>query len=451
MAKLKQITESHFSVYGMARLHYVNVLYVEKEWWADEDERVLGAVIFDRTDEDWSCIVLGRDKTGRFRGIDGRLELPSLASARANLKERLNHYSDTGAGDFPQGDEKETKKEILKPVVPIDQLHSDFRHLIEDPQYSAARRVIEETVYAFVDVDGNYVRDFQTTGFPGRLWELYLFRFLYEQEFYLAREFHRPDFCAIQGEMRVGIEAVTVNPTAGETPPSARQGKDVEFLLRDYMPIKFGSSLYSKLKKKYWKDAHMRDVPFTIAIHDFHSGDSMTWSAPGLYQYLYGVRISRKPDASGKMMEQHEPIVEHEWKGKKIPSGFFSQPDSEHVSAVFSSISSTISKWNRMGRMAGFGDPKTVMIRRGFKENPHPDKFEPVGFAVEVKSDGTYHETWSEDIRIYHNPKAIHPLPANLFRGCSNMTFQDGAFITAEPPGDHVITSQTLVVTPKPE
>jgi hypothetical protein len=450
MAKLKQISQSQFAILGMARLYYVNYIYVEKEWWADENERVIGAVIFDRTDEDWSYIVLGRDKTGLFRGIDQGLELPSQASARANLKERLSHYADSGTAVFSQDDETMKRKEILQPIVPVDQLHPDFRHLIEDLQFSAARRAIEETVYAFIDVDGNYVRDFQTTGFPGRLWELFLFRFFYEQEFYLSREFKRPDFCALQGEFRIGIEAVTVNPTAGENPPSAANAKEVENLLENYMPIKFGSSLFSKLQKKYWNDDHMRDVPFGIAIHDFHSGDSMTWSAPALYQYLYGVRISRKRDVGGKFIEHHEPIKWHEWKGKRIPSGFFGQPEAENVSAVLSSSSSTLAKWNRMGRMAGFGDPDTVMIRRGFKENPRPDKFEPVGFAVEVKP-GSYSETWSEDIRVFHNPNARIPLPVNLFRGCSNMFLQDGEFRSAEPPGQHVITSQTVVITPKPD
>jgi hypothetical protein len=444
MAKLKEISKSHFAILGMARLHFVNQIYEEREWWADEDERVIGVVVFDKIDDDWSYMVLGRDETGLFRGMDQGIELPSQASARANLKERLAHYSDSGAQVFPQADETEERKEILRPVVPVEQLHSDFRHLIDDPQYSAARRVIEETAYAFVDVDGNYIRDFQTTGFPGRLWELYLFRFLYEQEFFLHREFKRPDYCASQGNFRIGIEAVTVNPTAGEAAPVPKSNKEIKSLLDGYMPIKFGSSLYSKLQKKYWEDEHMQDAPLTIAIHDFHAGNSMIWSAPALHEYLYGVRLSIERDASGAPIERQEPIAEHVWKEKRILSGFFSQPDAEHISAVLFSNASTLSKWNRMGRMAGFGDPDTIMYRRGFKENPDPDALEPVGFSVEVKH-GTYEESWSEDIRVFHNPNAIRPLPMNLFQDCSNMFFRDGKFYSAEPPGNYIITSTTFV------
>jgi hypothetical protein len=447
MTRLKKISKSHFAVLGMARLHYVNQIYEELEWWADEDERVIGAVVFDKIDEDWSCMIMGRSATGIFRGIDQRIELPSLASARANLKERLIFYADTGAHVFPQGDETEARKEILLPMVPAEKLHPDFRHLIEDPQYSAARRVIEETAYAFVDVDGNYIKDFQTTGFPGRLWELYLFRFLYEQQFYLHREFTRPDYCASQNDFQVGIEAVTVNSTVGEIAPVPRNNQEVRALLDDYMPIKFGSALYSKLKKRYWADDHMEGTPLTIAIHDFHNGNSMTWSAPAMPEYLYGVRLSVGKDSSGAPVAKQEPIKEHTWKGKTIPSGFFNQPETEHVSAVLFSSQSTLSKWNRMGRLAGLGDSKIIMYRRGFRENPDPEDSTPVGFSVEVKP-GSYEERWSEDIRVFHNPNALSPIPMNLFQNCSNMYWKDGQFYSAEPPG-HIIASNTFVFAAK--
>ena len=448
MAKLKQITKDHFAILGMARLHFVNYIYEEREWWADDEERVIGVVVFDKTDGDWSCMVLGRDTTGLFRGIDQKIALPSQASARANLKERLEFYADAGETVFPQADEREKKKEILTPIVPATKLHPDFKHLIEDAQYSAARRVIEETVYAFIDIDGNYVRDFQTTGFPGRLWELFLYRFLYEQEFQRHEEFERPDFCVSTGSFRIGIEAVTVNATAGEKVPKPRNKAEVRKLLDGYMPIKFGSSLFSKLRKRYWEDEHMKDVPLAFAIHDFHGGDSMTWSAPALSEYLYGVRLSSRPDAVGAETGHLEPIAEHVWNNKKIPSNFFEQPHSENVSAVLFSNASTLSKWNRMGRLAGLGDPETIMYREGLREDPDPEALKPIRFAVEVKP-GDYKETWSEDIQVFHNPRAVHPLPNNLFRGCSNLFFQEGTFFAAEPSGRRVISSRTYVFSPK--
>jgi hypothetical protein len=45
---------------------------------------------------------------------------------------------------------------------------------------------------------------------------------------------------------------------------------------------------------------------------------------------------------------------------KVIPSGFFDLPGPENVSAVLFSNSGTISKFNRMGVVAGFGSRRVV-------------------------------------------------------------------------------------------
>lgn len=64
------------------------------------------------------------------------------------------------------------------------------------------------------------------------------------------------------------IEAVTVNPTGNDINQSSEmlsEPKSKEELLEkieNYMPIKFGSSLYSKLKKKtrYWDLEHVKGI-----------------------------------------------------------------------------------------------------------------------------------------------------------------------------------------------
>lgn len=47
-----------------------------------------------------------------------------------------------------------------------------------------------------------------------------------------------------------------------------------------------------------------------------------------------------------------EKIAEHRWVSKTLPSGFFSQPDAENISAVLYNNSATISKLARMGMVA---------------------------------------------------------------------------------------------------
>ena len=138
-------------------------------------------------------------------------------------------------------------------------------------------------------------------------------------------------------------------------------------LLKDYMPIKFGSPLFSKLKKlnsEYKKLSHVKSRAFILAVADFHGESSMTWSSSALTAYLYGIRHTWTKDSSGKLNIETISIKTHHWKHKTITSNFFSQPGAEHVSAVLFSNSATLSKFNRMGELAGFGRKRCEDVAR---------------------------------------------------------------------------------------
>ena len=61
-----------------------------------------------------------------------------------------------------------------------NELHPQFVHLRELEAYGPARGVLREVEASFEDPDGNFVEQFQTTGFDARTFELFLFSmFLY--------------------------------------------------------------------------------------------------------------------------------------------------------------------------------------------------------------------------------------------------------------------------------
>jgi hypothetical protein len=49
----------------------------ELSWWATEDDRVLGVVIRDLVDDDYSWVVLMRHPGGIFRAVDLAINMPS--------------------------------------------------------------------------------------------------------------------------------------------------------------------------------------------------------------------------------------------------------------------------------------------------------------------------------------------------------------------------------------
>ncbi len=133
------------------------------------------------------------------------------------------------------------------------------------------------------------------------------------------------------------------------------------------MPLKFGSPLYRKLTRspRYWDLEHARGKPFVIAIADFHDRHSMLWTFTGLVEYLYGARHDFEVDSEGQLVISPIKIETHKKGLKDVPSGFFFLPEAENVSAVLFSSTGTMSKFNRMGRLAGFGDPSIRMFRYG--------------------------------------------------------------------------------------
>jgi len=188
--------------------------------------------------------------------------------------------------------------------------------------------------------------------------------------------------------------------------------------------------------------------PFVLAVHDFCVDDSMTWSAPAINDYLYGLRASWFKDADGKLHITEAPIREHRWGNKKpLPSGFFNQPDAEHVSAVLFSNSATLSKFSRMGKLAGFGNPSVKMIRVGTKPNPDQNSTEPIHFTSDVEP-GKYSESWTEGVQIFHNPRAALPMPPGVFERCVHHFLRDGRRLHFMPE-IFVFTSHTIILAPK--
>ncbi len=213
----------------------------------------------------------GTLREGAFRAIDLGVSLQTRDAASREVQAKVNEHAADGSTEFPQGDTDGKKNQILIPVVAREKLHRNFRILTDGEHHSSARELIREIAYAFLDGDGNYTKDFQTTGFDGRLWEMALFALLYEQRFEILNEWNRPDYCAIKGGIPIGIEGTTIHPTVGKAAPVPKTPDEERALRRDYMPIRFGGVLFTKLRKKYWELPHMRGIPLILAVHDFHS------------------------------------------------------------------------------------------------------------------------------------------------------------------------------------
>jgi hypothetical protein len=313
--------------------------------------------------------------------------------------------------------------------------------------------MIQEMMPHLEDTDGNFVEQFQTSGFDARLWELYLFAYFREARLLVTRPKPAPDFRVQRFDDVVYVEAVTTgrsgNSTADEDLAAAlpKSIEEARSRLRDEIPIRFGSPLYSKLQKKYWRLHDVSKYPFVIAIADFHAKGSMLWTSTGLQDYLYGTHHDFSFDPDGKLVISPLRIDTHKHGKKEIPSGFFFQPDAEHISAVLFSSSGTISKFTRMGKLAGLGDPAVKIIRSGTRYTHDQNAALPTPFAFEIEP-GKCNESWGEGVSVFHNPNASVPLSERVFPSVAHHKFDQGQ-IRSHIPEFHPFGSFTLIMTPQ--
>lgn len=407
----------------------------ELAWFSNEDETILGILLLDTIDNDYVSIVLGRDESGRFRAFDVD-SFPDQDSAVKWLHNTIKWHTCNSSTVFPQGDKSEAL-DLFTPIVPPEKQHVYFRRLISDTAFIPAREMINQMMPYYIDVDGNFVEQFQSTGFDSRVWELCLYAYLTEEELFLNRDHNAPDFMAMKCGETVAIEAVIVGrkpdnpPRYLRTMPVRKTPEEVIVEQENSMPIRFGSPLYSKLQKEYWELPHVSGHPLVFAIADFHDDQSMLWSSTALINYLYGVRYDFHYNDKGQLVIEPKKIESHKVGEKEIPSGFFFQPSSEHVSAVLFSASGTISKFNRMGRQAGFKDPSVLMIRMGTCYDHDPNASVPKVFRYVV--DENSKETWGEGFSMYHNPNAINPVPEHLFPSIGHHHLKGGLIVSTLP------------------
>jgi hypothetical protein len=138
-------------------------------------------------------------------------------------------------------------------VVPAERIGPDFEHLRTFPGDAPARWMFDDVYQSFKDPDGNFVEQFQTTGFSARCFELYLFAYLSRSGFGVDRSHANPDFLVSRDGLTVAVEATTVNPSTSGV--LAKLGKRISGLtveeLREYQRHEMRSALAVHFFRNY--------------------------------------------------------------------------------------------------------------------------------------------------------------------------------------------------------
>ncbi|ELR71707.1 Glycosaminoglycan attachment site [Fulvivirga imtechensis AK7] len=433
------ISKKLFDIFALfTREPFVQFYTKELEFYSNGNGVLLGLISMDLIDGDYYTCILSRDSSRQYRAESVEGNIPTIEQARSWIDTKMGSDAITYHENVEYFD-------VFKGRTSEKQTHPNYKLLKESESFSSAREVIKEVSYHYKDIDGNFIDQFQSiNGFDARVWELYLFCFFREQYFSFERNHEAPDYLVEKFGPKIAIEAVIVSrKTALSKVLEHKSSEEIQEALSNDVPLMYGSALFSKVKKEYWKRDHVQNMPFVIAIADFHDDFSMTWSFGALSEYLYGYKYSSSFDDDGKLLI--EPVQVEGYKkrnGTIVPSGFFFQPGSENVSAVIFSSCATLSKFNRIGKQAGLGSGNVELIRTISYHDHDPNASEPALLSYKVCEASD--ESWSEGIIIYHNPNANILLNPDLFDERVAQAFFQNGFIKSVMPEVFPYSSSTL-------
>jgi len=295
--------------------------------------------------------------------------------------------------------------DLFTPVVPEGELHPNFRALIGN--FSPGERaVLAEWADGFVDRDGKFVTEFQTT-FNSGFWELYMFACCKELQFHVNFDFVSPDFVIDNFHNEFCIEAVIASNARGDQPEWKRDVKrrpkqpDLEAVLRT-ATIRLSNAIHSKRKKyleSYAALAHVTGRPFVLAVAPFEQPNFWAHNDHAIRQVLYEYdRVGADGEHVFRSSVEKAP-------GVAIELGLFAGTKMPEVSAIVYSNTATMSKLHALSR-----EPDEMMFFASLHFNAKGS--EPILWK---STKANYRESLLDGLYVFHNPYATYPLPFRYF------------------------------------
>ncbi len=234
---------------------------------------------------------------------------------------------------------------LFLPVVEEKKLHQNFRNIVKIND-SFAFDVLADWATGFVDRDGKFIKEFQTS-FNSSFWELYLFAVLKQYGYEVDFSKSVPDFY-IPRE-RFCIEATTAsNPIEGVPeyiqkrvmPPSDLNEFNQQAIIRLSNSI---VTKYDKYINSYSKLAHVSGKPFIIAVAGFDQPYSFLACQRAAEAVLHDYYVDEedwlsKKDIALEISAENLKSVQKD-NGAPVQLGIFNSNKYSKISAViFSSF-----------------------------------------------------------------------------------------------------------------
>jgi hypothetical protein len=241
--------------------------------------------------------------------------------------------------------------DLFKPVVESDRFHPNFARTLH-PGYDGARKLLEQWAKGFVDRDGKFVQEFQTS-FNSAFWEIYIYAVLKQLGKAVDFSYASPDF-VITSAPSFCIEAVTAQAAVGglqewETPLEDFWGS-LHSLSRtplvDQATIRLANALAGKHRQyveHYSKLPQVQGRPFLLALAPFEQPFFYTQLNQATLRTVFGFDASTIDPGTGERKDRFMWSIGKP-NGSCIPLGYFTNSGMAEISAIIFSNTATVGK-----------------------------------------------------------------------------------------------------------
>jgi hypothetical protein len=122
---IKKISEKKFDSYNIDRALTLPGIVSEKQWFADDQANLLGIVLFDNVDSDWSYVVLDQENDGKYRFVYGEVSLRTEETSRSKLIHTMSKISVEGLAVETLYEPKQVESNFKTSLSPASLLHRD--------------------------------------------------------------------------------------------------------------------------------------------------------------------------------------------------------------------------------------------------------------------------------------------------------------------------------------
>ncbi|MDG1332581.1 MAG: restriction endonuclease [Crocinitomicaceae bacterium] len=92
----KEISLNKFEEYNHKTDPFASVIGEQKFWYADDDANLIGTIILDKIDNDWSHVIMAQEEDGEYRFTDGGVSEESSSKAIEKLTQIMKNYATKG-------------------------------------------------------------------------------------------------------------------------------------------------------------------------------------------------------------------------------------------------------------------------------------------------------------------------------------------------------------------